>query len=197
MLSLFYTLHKSLQDTPRLLSLLQSSTSHCLVLASNSGHSPSSGFPNCLRPQLPACNRNRSQLKPSVYLTHSLIPYWLHYRIENIVPLLQWNCYLAVAWHIPPLCLQPSAQTVQKTPFLFCFTGHYLVISRSLPNEQAYVLQYFHFITCKGVFLGDSDLMGEKFQIYCDAITNVTSLYSIVTYHFEGWWQAVLPGASG
>jgi hypothetical protein len=47
-------------------------TSHCLVAASNSGRSPSSGFPNCSRSQLPASHSNSSQrLNPSDYLTCS------------------------------------------------------------------------------------------------------------------------------
>jgi hypothetical protein len=45
------------------------------VLSGNGGRSPSSGFPNCPRPQLPASNRNSSQgLNRSGPLTHSLTP---------------------------------------------------------------------------------------------------------------------------
>jgi hypothetical protein len=45
-------------------------TSHCLVIASNSGCFPSSGFPNCPQPQLPASHSNNSQqLNPSGHLT--------------------------------------------------------------------------------------------------------------------------------
>jgi hypothetical protein len=44
-------------------------TSHCLVAASNSRCSSSSGFPNCPWPQLPASHSK--QLNPSVYLTNS------------------------------------------------------------------------------------------------------------------------------
>jgi hypothetical protein len=45
----------------------------CLVAASNNGRSPSSGFPNCPRPHLPASNNNSSQgLIRSSPLTHSL-----------------------------------------------------------------------------------------------------------------------------
>jgi hypothetical protein len=36
--------------------------SHCLVAASNSGRSPSSGFPNCPHPQLPASQFSQLQL---------------------------------------------------------------------------------------------------------------------------------------
>jgi hypothetical protein len=46
-------------------------TSRCFVVASNGRYSPSSGFPNGHRPQLPASNSNSSQLNPSGYLTHS------------------------------------------------------------------------------------------------------------------------------
>jgi hypothetical protein len=49
-------------------------TSHCLVVASNCGRSPSSGFPNCPRPHLPASYHNSSQqLNLSSYLTDWLI----------------------------------------------------------------------------------------------------------------------------
>jgi hypothetical protein len=51
----------------------------CLVSASNGGRSPSSGYPNCPRPQLPASNSNSSQgLNRSSPLTNSLqsLPGW-------------------------------------------------------------------------------------------------------------------------
>jgi hypothetical protein len=50
-------------------------TSHCLVTASNDEHSPSSGFPNCPWPQLPASHSNSSQrVNPSGYqLTNSYL----------------------------------------------------------------------------------------------------------------------------
>jgi hypothetical protein len=45
-------------------------SSRCFVAASNGGRSPSSGFPNCLRAQLPASHSNSSQgPNPSGYLT--------------------------------------------------------------------------------------------------------------------------------
>jgi hypothetical protein len=48
-------------------------TSRCLVASSNGGRSPSSGLPNCPRPQLPASHSNSSErLNPSAYLTNSL-----------------------------------------------------------------------------------------------------------------------------
>jgi hypothetical protein len=48
-------------------------TSRCLAEASNSGRSPSYGFPKCLRPQPPASNSNSSQqLNPGSYPTNSL-----------------------------------------------------------------------------------------------------------------------------
>jgi hypothetical protein len=47
-------------------------TSQCLVSASNSGRSPSSGFPNCPQPQLPASHNSSSQgLNSSYYLINS------------------------------------------------------------------------------------------------------------------------------
>jgi hypothetical protein len=55
-------------------------TSCCLVSASNSGQSPSSGFPNSLRPQQPASNSNSSQwLKPSSFLTATANWSWLQH----------------------------------------------------------------------------------------------------------------------
>jgi hypothetical protein len=51
-------------------------TNCCLVAASNGGRSPSSGFPNCPRPQLPASHSNSSHLNTSCYnsLSHSFSP---------------------------------------------------------------------------------------------------------------------------
>jgi hypothetical protein len=73
MLSLFYTLHKSLQDILGLLSLLQSYTSRCLVAASNGRCSPSSGFPQYPQSQLQASHSNSwQQLNCSSPLTNSL-----------------------------------------------------------------------------------------------------------------------------
>jgi hypothetical protein len=49
-------------------------TSRCLVAAFNGVLSPSSGFPNCSRPQLPGSHSNSSQrLNPSSYLTSPLL----------------------------------------------------------------------------------------------------------------------------
>jgi hypothetical protein len=119
-------------------------TSSCLVAASNSGRSPSSGFPNYPPPQLPASHSDSSQqLNPSGYLADWLTNQLTHEPndsspltaclsglnslyspgmddTENTVPLLQCSCCLAMAWHIPLLCAQPSAWTVQKITFL-CF----------------------------------------------------------------------------
>jgi hypothetical protein len=48
-------------------------TSRCLVATPNNERFPSSGFPNCPRPQLPASNSNSSQqLNSSGYLIHYL-----------------------------------------------------------------------------------------------------------------------------
>jgi hypothetical protein len=46
-------------------------TSSCLVAASNGGHSPSSGFPNCPRPHLPASHFSQLQLSPDSITTQS------------------------------------------------------------------------------------------------------------------------------
>jgi hypothetical protein len=107
MLSLFYILHKSQQDTLGLLSLLVF-TGRCLVAASNGGRSLSSVFPNCPRSQLPPSHSNSSQpLNPSGSLTHSLTHQkttglsCLHlgtYRVESIIYLMQCNCCACVCW---------------------------------------------------------------------------------------------------
>jgi hypothetical protein len=48
-------------------------TGRCLVTASKGGRSPSSGFSNCPRSQLPVSLSNSSQkLNPSSYLTYEL-----------------------------------------------------------------------------------------------------------------------------
>jgi hypothetical protein len=53
-------------------------SSRCLVAAYNKGCSPSSGFPNYPRPQLPASNSSTSQqLSPRGYLTNSPINFSL------------------------------------------------------------------------------------------------------------------------
>jgi hypothetical protein len=69
-------------------------TSCCLVGVSNGGHSPSSGFPNYLRPQLPAHNSNSSQwLSPSSSLTTRHRPH--RKRRFTFTPLL---CSCLLGW---------------------------------------------------------------------------------------------------
>jgi hypothetical protein len=43
-------------------------TSRCVVVASNGGRCPWSGFPNCARPQLPTSHNSNSQLKSKTEL---------------------------------------------------------------------------------------------------------------------------------
>jgi hypothetical protein len=58
--------------------------------ASNGGRSPSSGFPNCPRPQLPASHSNSSQrLNLSGPLTHWLTD-WLTQSLANLLTQLSW-----------------------------------------------------------------------------------------------------------
>jgi hypothetical protein len=74
-------------------------TSRCFVAASKGRRYPSSGFPNCLRPQLPASHSNSSQrLNSSSYITNSLT----HQPTHWFSPLT--NCNLQVvllitSWH--------------------------------------------------------------------------------------------------
>jgi hypothetical protein len=88
-------------------------TSRCAVVASNGGHSPSSGFPNYLRPELQQLSTNSTQLD------------WLNSFLTN-----------------SPAC-NISAQTAQKTPSVVvsrCCLENTLVccillISRLLPSN--------------------------------------------------------------
>jgi hypothetical protein len=50
----------------------------CLVVASNGGHSPSSGFPNGAWPQLPASNSNSSQ-QPQQSSNYSQSKLWYNW----------------------------------------------------------------------------------------------------------------------
>jgi hypothetical protein len=72
--SLIHTLYSSLGHTLKSSQFAMSSPdfpSRCLVAASNDGRSPSPGFPNSPRSQLPDSNRNSSQrLNSSSSLTH-------------------------------------------------------------------------------------------------------------------------------
>jgi hypothetical protein len=82
--------------------------SRCSVAASNGWRSPSSGFPNYPRSQLPASNSNSSQgLNPSSPLTHSLTHSLTNHLLFTSLTL---NC---PAYNI-------SARTTQKPPFLCC-----------------------------------------------------------------------------
>jgi hypothetical protein len=73
-------------------------TSRCLVGASNSGHPPSSGFPNCPRPQLPASHSNSSQqLSPSCSLTNSITNLATHQPTNST----QLICLLIISRHGP------------------------------------------------------------------------------------------------
>jgi hypothetical protein len=71
LMQLVTALHKSLSHTDKCSQ--PRSSLRCLVAASNGRHSPSSGFPNCPRPQLPASNSNCShRLNCNSSLTHLL-----------------------------------------------------------------------------------------------------------------------------
>jgi hypothetical protein len=83
---------------------------HCLVVASNGGRSPCSGFLNCSRSQLPASNSNSSwQLNRSSPLTNSL-PDWLtatsqsqsYVMTDGQLASLSW--YQTLVWGPRPGC---------------------------------------------------------------------------------------------
>jgi hypothetical protein len=119
-------------------------TSRCLVAASNDGHSPSSGFPNYIRPQLPASRCNSPQrLNHSVRLTHSP---------TNLVN--NWRPRLAAISHQLPTLLTAVSRlprnrrctslyslhtTTQKTPHS---TVHYWVTWLSLGPRREHHLCY-------------------------------------------------------
>jgi hypothetical protein len=84
-------------------------TSCYLGTASNGGRSPSSGFTNGSRPQLPVSRSNSSQwLNPSSPQAHSLTNSVTH-QLTNSAQLT-----LTSAFYI-------SARTAQKTPLHYCF----------------------------------------------------------------------------
>jgi hypothetical protein len=89
-------------------------TSCCLVAVSSGGHYPSSGFPNCFRPLLPASHSNcKQQLKPSGCLTN-----WLLIKTQ-LSSLYSPGMNRAVTI-TPLLHPKPSARTAQKIPFFSC-----------------------------------------------------------------------------
>jgi hypothetical protein len=120
MLSLLYTLHKSLTDTLGLLSLLQSSLATALAVAFNGGCSPSSGFPNRPQPQLPASHNWTTAI--------ILLKYLCTDRIKNNssvaaqLLLSDGTTYSTVA------CAAISTDYVENTTPLLLFTGHCLVV---------------------------------------------------------------------
>jgi hypothetical protein len=69
-------------------------TSCCLVAASNGGRSPSSGFPNCPRPQLPASHFTQLQLSNDSSPVHYCWPSPAHNHIfvpSGLLRVLQWD----------------------------------------------------------------------------------------------------------
>jgi hypothetical protein len=85
-------------------------SSRCSVAASNSGQPPSSGFPNYVRPQLPASHSNSSQrLHISSSLTHSLTNQLLFTSLNSAR--LHFTYWLA--YNI-------SARIAKRAPFLGC-----------------------------------------------------------------------------
>jgi hypothetical protein len=86
----------------------------CLVAASKGGRSPSSGFPNYIRPQLPASHCNSSQL---LNLSSSLTDWLIDWLTQSLTTQLNWLTPLTV---IKCLAYNISAWTAQKTLFLCC-----------------------------------------------------------------------------
>jgi hypothetical protein len=142
--SLIHTLYTSLDHTAYCVS------TRLLVTASDGGRSPSSGFPNCPRPQLPASNSNSSQWlycnhpqltisaihqpTPLTSLTVLLITSWHRQHrkhrssvaVYRLLPSSNSHC-LAVAWHIPS-CVHSDWHGTRRKHHssLLLFTGHHL-----------------------------------------------------------------------
>jgi hypothetical protein len=103
-------------------------TSRCLVAASIGGGSPSSGFPNRTRPQLPATHSNSSQwLNPSGYLTHQPA------QLDSLTVLL------IISRHVPHR--KHSSSVVYG---LLPSNGRCLIVSWLLPSNGS---------TCHNTFL--------------------------------------------
>jgi hypothetical protein len=106
-------------------------TSRCLTAASNGGRSPSSVFPSCPRPQLPASYSNSSeQLNPSGYLTHyQLLLYSCLFRCRCLATGLHATelIHLFLAITIEPVELGMRTlvlgKKVKKVKFSLCLTN--------------------------------------------------------------------------
>jgi hypothetical protein len=113
-------------------------TSRCSVTASNGGHIPSSQFPNCPRPQLPASNSKISEQLPPQQLSNQLT----HSKVKVKVMLRRWpvgQSVLVSNAHLTPLTCPAyniSARTAHKTPFLCCCL-------QPLPSNNRCIIVYF------------------------------------------------------
>jgi hypothetical protein len=100
-------------------------TSCCSVVASNSGHSPSSGFLNCPWPLLLASHSNSSQqLNLSSSLTNSLTD-WLTQSLTNQFNSTDWTVLLRSSWH-GSHWKHRSSVAVYGSLSSCLFRGHYL-----------------------------------------------------------------------
>jgi hypothetical protein len=141
-------------------------TSCCSVAACNGGHSPSSGFPNYPRPQLPASHSNSSQ-RPNIScpLTHSLThqPTTLHFTQLNWLHFTNYPAYNILAWiaqktSVFCCCIQllPWKHACLQSCYLVTAVV-YLLISRSLPSNGStcqiifplHPIDLFSLIICK------------------------------------------------
>jgi hypothetical protein len=136
-------------------------TSRCLVAASNGGRSPSSGFPNCPQPQLPASHSNRTTepQQSSNSLTHSLTKLLLLHclsprlaAISHQTPTLLTAVKHSILIAAGP-CYTATARTVQKTPLptplyscMRVCRGHYLasaLFAEPLLSNGCCIAAYF------------------------------------------------------
>jgi hypothetical protein len=87
-------------------------------------------------------------------------------RVENTIPLLQCNCCLSMAWHIPLLHAQPSAWSLQKQ--------HYSVIvySRCL-------------VTCDFTILALSKYATISYHMNSISVTLIQNLF-VDMWEFAG-----------
>jgi hypothetical protein len=138
-----YTLRFTVTHTHTLSSTHWCLYCRCSVTASNGGHSPSSGFPNCPRPYLSASNSNswkglnRSHSKTNSPTNSSLrwLPGW---RPPHTNLLLFWlNSTLCPAYNISSLIVVAQLLRWEHASFRSCYSVTavvFLFILRSLPS---------------------------------------------------------------
>jgi hypothetical protein len=112
----------------------------CLAAASNGGRSPSSGFPKCHRPQVPASHSNSSQrLNPSRPLTHSLT----HSLTKQL--LTDSSLILAPNLSCLHLCTDSAEKTLPIIVVTSCCRGivAFVCVAEPLPSNGCCIVTRF------------------------------------------------------